>query len=211
LELLLIRHGEAVCNVGDRIAAPTDPLTLLGARQARALGLRLAAEGWQLQKLVSSPLTRAWQTAEVIAECLELPSLEVLEDLAEMDVGPWASKLWGEFLEKHPDLDPDGPAGLSMNWGYPEGETLMQVRERGARALEQLASLAEADDRPVVAVSHGTLLNQALCGFLRVPPSPHTVFSWHNGAIASLMLIDGCPPKLTRLNDVRHLDGLRED
>jgi broad specificity phosphatase PhoE len=210
LELLLIRHGEAISNVGGRIAAPTDPLTLLGARQARALALRLAAEGWQPQKLVSSPLTRARQTTEVIAECLRLPSFEVRDDLAEMDVGPWAGKLWDDFLQQNPHLDPDGPAGFSMNWGYPGGETLVQVRERGLRALRELASLAEADDRPVIAVSHGTLLNQALCALLGVPPSPQTVFSWHNAALASLLVADGCLPKLTRLNDLHHLDDLRE-
>ncbi len=211
MELLLIRHGEDVCNVGPRIAAPGDPLTPTGARQARALGLRLAAEKWQPQKLVSSPFIRARQTAEIIAESLGLPSFDLLDDLAEMDVGPWAGKPWQEFLEQNPHLDPDGPAGLSVNWGYPQGETLAQVRERGTRALRSLASLAEADDRPVIAISHGTLLNQALCGVLGVPASPRTVFSWHNAAIASLMLTDGQPPKLARLNDVHHLSDLSKD
>ncbi len=211
MELWLIRHGEAANNVGPRIAAPGDPLTLVGARQSRALGCRLSAEGCGPQKLVSSPLTRARQTAEAIAECLGLPGYEVLDGLAEMDVGPWASKPWEDFLRAHPALDPDGPAGFSMNWGYPGGETLAQVRERGTRALRELASAGEGDERPLIAVSHGTLLNQALCGLFGVPPSPHTRFSWSNAALAVVVFAQGQPPKLTRLNDTHHLSDRDED
>jgi broad specificity phosphatase PhoE len=210
MELHLIRHGEAVSNVGSAIAAPSDPLTLSGARQARALGQRLAAEVRNPRKLVTSPLIRARQTAEIVAECLGLSSVEVIDNLAEMSVGSWASRPWEEFLRAHPHLDPLNGAALGMNWGYPDGETLIQVRERGHRALQELARLAETGDQPVIAVSHGTLLTQALSAFLGVPASPYTQFSWSNAAIATLILADGLPPKLARLNDTAHLAGLEE-
>jgi broad specificity phosphatase PhoE len=128
-----------------------------------------------------------------------------------MDVGPWGGTPWEDFARAHPQLVVENDADLPMDWGYPGGETLAQTRERGARALGGLVALAAQDDRPVIAISHGTLLNQALSGLLGLAPSPHTQFSWRNAAIAELLIEAGHPPKLVRLNDVKHLDGLAED
>ena len=210
LELLLIRHGESTGNVGNLIASPDAPLTPLGIRQAQALGKRLAGEGWEPQRCFASPLARARETAEVIAECMALPPFETLDDLAELSVGPWGGTPWEDFARRHPELVVDNGNPLGMEWGYPGGETLAQVRERGARALRFLASFGETDDRPVIAIAHGTLLTQALSGFLNLPPSPYTQFSWRNAALAIVFMSDGRPPKITRLNDVQHLDCLTE-
>lgn len=73
--MILIRHGQSIFNeiynATKRDPGVIDPeLTTLGRRQAEALAQSLA--GTDLTRLVSSPYTRALQTASVIAEALGL-------------------------------------------------------------------------------------------------------------------------------------------
>ena len=64
LTLHLVRHGESLANDADRLSER-------GWEQARSLGRRLQGEGLEL--IVASPITRAQETAQGIAEVLELP------------------------------------------------------------------------------------------------------------------------------------------
>jgi broad specificity phosphatase PhoE len=74
--MLLIRHGQSEFNVVYSVTR-VDPgirdplLTATGREQARAAAEALAGEG--LARLIASPYTRALETAEIIAEILDLP------------------------------------------------------------------------------------------------------------------------------------------
>ena len=81
--LYIIRHGEP-------IYAP-DTLTPRGRAQAQALSKRLALHG--LDRIYSSPLGRAQETAQPTAELLNLP-VEIL---------PWTREIWPEFALPQPD------------------------------------------------------------------------------------------------------------
>jgi probable phosphoglycerate mutase len=83
--LYFVRHGESVANLSDRNGSKrpddADRLSELGWEQARGLGRRLQGEGLEL--IVASPMTRAQETAQGIAEVLRLP-VETDEDLFEV-------------------------------------------------------------------------------------------------------------------------------
>ncbi|MBX7214473.1 MAG: histidine phosphatase family protein [Thermoflexales bacterium] len=72
--LYLVRHGQPQPNTGiayDRVPGP--PLSAAGRAEARVTGLYLAGE--RIESLTSSPLDRAHQTAQIIAEETGLPAI----------------------------------------------------------------------------------------------------------------------------------------
>jgi len=84
LHLYLIRHAEAVPNGDPNYADDERPLTDAGREQARRLGTTLAAHGVRFDFVISSPLTRARQTAEELLQGLGTnpPPLEFADELA---------------------------------------------------------------------------------------------------------------------------------
>ena len=77
-QVYFVRHGETVWNVENKICGATEsPLTERGREQARAIGrelrARMDAGELKLDRMLCSPLSRARDTAEEIANILELP------------------------------------------------------------------------------------------------------------------------------------------
>jgi len=85
MKLYLIRHGEAApLGEGGIEDDALRPLTDLGRTQARTLAIQLQKRGVTLDRLVTSPLLRARQTAETLLAHWQgcAPELEVCDDLA---------------------------------------------------------------------------------------------------------------------------------
>lgn len=103
MDLYLIRHADAVA-LGEGIAGDAErPLSEQGREQARLAGKALERHGIRLDGLVTSPLLRARQTAELIREDLSLkPEVTVCEDLAPdgkpRKVAKFLRKLKGEQI-----------------------------------------------------------------------------------------------------------------
>jgi broad specificity phosphatase PhoE len=88
LRVYLVRHGQALSNldpVPDRPPAELDHLTALGTRQAEAVGRALAGRG--VTSVLTSPASRARETAEGIARALGLSAPEVEAQLRPMERG----------------------------------------------------------------------------------------------------------------------------
>ena len=84
-EILLVRHGETEWNRESRFQGHADPpLNELGREQAAELATALAGE--ELAAVYSSPLKRALETAQAVAEPHGLSAIPV-ESLREVDVG----------------------------------------------------------------------------------------------------------------------------
>lgn len=153
--LYFVRHGESVANLsdrnGDKRPEDADRLSERGWEQARSLGRRLQGEGLEL--IVASPMTRAQETAQGIAEVLELP-IEIDEDLFEVrqsDAFYAASPDFGDTgtLSWMPTADP--------NYAPPGAESFADVVARVRRVQARLAEIAS--ERRVVAVSHHNFLH----------------------------------------------------
>ncbi|HSX00454.1 MAG TPA: histidine phosphatase family protein [Patescibacteria group bacterium] len=93
--LYFIRHGESVANVRNLFAGQLDntPLTEAGKRQATAAGQRIKSSNVRIDLIVTSPLVRARQTAELIRTAIGLPLEKIIEDtgIAEYDMGDLTS------------------------------------------------------------------------------------------------------------------------
>ncbi|MFM7521613.1 MAG: histidine phosphatase family protein [Planctomycetota bacterium] len=206
---VLVRHGESVSNAEGRVQGQAQvPLSSLGARQAAAVArwaAGLPADG-AVDEVWSSPLRRARQTADVIAEALGLP-VSVEERLAELHAGIFEGHLWADLAVRFPAELAAWQAG-DPDYVIPGGESRGALAARGRAALE---SLALRPARTIVVVAHGGLLTAALGSlvgnadallaaavtrpFTRLP-------ALANG---SLTLLRWPGPQLEAFNDTGHL------
>lgn len=144
----LIRHGQTDWNAQRRLQGSTDiPLNDVGRGQARDAVAVLS--GYEWDAIVSSPLSRAAETADLIAAGLGLSVARRVPELAERSFGP------AEGLQDGPELD-----ALRIPNGFRGAESEDEAAGRGLAALEALAE--EFRGRRVLAVAHGTLLRVSL-------------------------------------------------
>ncbi|MBL8826108.1 MAG: histidine phosphatase family protein [Planctomycetaceae bacterium] len=200
----LIRHGESAYNVEGRIQGQANvPLTELGRKQALALGN--AFRDQQFDALFSSPLDRAYHTAEPVAAALELP-IQTDDRLKELNAGVFQGLVWNEIVAQHPEaaarwksLDPD--------YRIPGGESRRDLVQRALAVIESIRSLGH---KRVVIVAHGGLLSAGLKGLLDIP-AERNPFMLYNGSISTLHW--GEQFKVLTLNQIDHLhlDGERLD
>ncbi|HEX2038269.1 MAG TPA: histidine phosphatase family protein [Acidimicrobiales bacterium] len=150
--LLLIRHGQSAWNAEGRWQGWADPpLSDIGAAQALAAAERLRGEG--LSAVASSDLQRARHTAEIIADCLDLPLLEPLPDLRERDIGDWSGLTTVEIEQGWPGWLALWRAGDLER--PPNGEAHEELAARVVGALERLAE----EDGCILVVTHGGVIH----------------------------------------------------
>lgn len=147
-ELYLVRHGETDWNRARRIQGRTDvPLNDTGREQARAVAEILTRRRWDA--VLTSPLSRARETAEIIADALGLDAPEVFEGAMERDYGAAEGMDFAELQANYPG-----------DQRAPGAETRDEVAARAVPAL-----LALAEERPgqsLLVVSHGGTIRSVL-------------------------------------------------
>jgi ribonuclease H / adenosylcobalamin/alpha-ribazole phosphatase len=200
LTTLLLRHGQTEMSAQRRFAGRGDiPLTSAGLSQAAAAATRLAERGG-IDGVVTSPLSRALRTAEVVADTVGVP-LAVDPDLVETDFGDWEGLTFGEVLARWPDEMAAWQADASA--APPGGESFAAVAKRVEAALDRL--LTGRKGQTVVVVSHVTPIKTLVCRALLAPPA--AMFRMHLDVAAlceAAWFIDG-PALLRSLNDTAHL------
>lgn len=83
------RHGQTVWNVENKICGATDsPLTEKGKAQAKELGEKILAEGYKIDEILYSPLSRARDTALIVSEITGIPARPEVR-LTEQNFGKW--------------------------------------------------------------------------------------------------------------------------
>jgi broad specificity phosphatase PhoE len=192
--LILVRHGQTDPNVRGLLLGRADPpLTEAGYRQACALAAALP----RADRIVSSPLARARDTAAVLAGAApgvaDAAEVEVDARWIEMDYGdldgrpPSAlgERTWQTWRE-----DPDFvPAG---------GESLAAVCARVREACEELAEDAARGN--VVVVSHVSPIKAAVTWALGVGPKVGWRMFLGDAAVCRIDT-SGAVPMLLAFND----------
>jgi len=199
---LLLRHGQTPLSVEKRFSGTGDPpLTELGQAQAAAAAARLSTSA--ATAVVSSPLTRARQTAQVVADALGL-EVEVEEGLRETDFGDWEGHTFAEVRAKWPrELD----AWLtSTAVAPPFGESFDATTTRVRLARD--AVLARHADATVVVVSHVSPIKTLLRLALDAPPSALYRMHLDLACLSEVQWFADGPAVVRCLNDTHHLDGV---
>ena len=167
--LFLFRHGETDWNREGRLQGHTDtPLNATGLAQAQTLGESLRPH--RLDAVVSSDLSRARVTAQIVAEALRVPLL-IEAGLRETNVGAAEGLLWADAKRRFGE-------GLTERWysdgdvAFPGGETGIATRMRGLTGLRRFA-IAHPYRRIGVS-THGAMVRQLMKHALPPgsPPAP---------------------------------------
>lgn len=199
MRLIVIRHGETPYNVEDRLTGQSDiPLSSLGEQQAFALATYLSTE--QLDVIVSSDLQRARATAIAVAQHHE-STLQEDPLLRELSLGQWEGRTMAEIEASEPDLV---RCRLADPFTYaPEGgETLLQFRDRIARALENWYTYHP--DSTVVWVTHAGVIGVLICHVLEIDLKRRWQFHHDNASVTELSVV-GPRISLVRLNETAFL------
>jgi broad specificity phosphatase PhoE len=155
VELYLVRHGETEWSRARRHTGRTDlPLSPAGEAEAAALGRHL--RGLEVDRVLSSPMTRAVTTARLAGFG---DRVELTDALLEFDYGEYEGRTTAEIRATRPRWD-------LFRDGCPGGE---QVGDAAGRARALLAELAEPNGR-VLVFSHGHQLRILTACFLGLPP-----------------------------------------
>lgn len=149
--LYCVRHGESTYNAEGRVQGQSDvPLSPLGVRQGAAVAEALREKG--VEAVFTSPLRRAYQTAELVAAAARCP-LFVEDDLKEIHAGIFQDKLRRDLEAAQPD-EYRRWIGGDLDYVIPGGESRRQLAERGAAALRRIAA---APYQTVAVIAHGRM------------------------------------------------------
>ncbi|AVI40397.1 histidine phosphatase family protein [Bacillus pumilus] len=144
--ICLVRHGETDWNAAKRIQGRTDiPLNDTGKWQAEQTGLYLKDAHWDV--VISSPLTRAKETAHLILKHVDAP-LVLMDDFIERDYGDAE----GMSFEERQKLFP--------NKQYPNMEPLETIQDRMVEGIEKVR--AAYPNQQVLIVAHGAAIHALL-------------------------------------------------
>jgi broad specificity phosphatase PhoE len=156
MELILVRHGETPWNRERKVQGITDmELNDTGRRQARQLALSL--KDHEIRRIYSSPLKRAYETAEAVNRFHDVP-IHRRNALMEMDSGDLEGFSMQELMAVENDFLQRwmaDPATIKM----PHGESFIEVQERAWRAIADIIVQPEN----ALVVSHNFTIAAILC------------------------------------------------
>jgi broad specificity phosphatase PhoE len=151
--ILIARHGQTEWNALGKLQGISDiPLNELGREQATALAAKLAGEA--IATIWTSDLSRARQTAEIVATSRGLAAPVIERDLRERGVGVFEGLTRDDCATHHPEAWQRWQAATHAP---PGGEERPDAVERMRRVLTKIAA-ATSTDAPVLAVTHGGLM-----------------------------------------------------
>lgn len=184
-QFLLIRHGDNN-TLGKKLAGrlPNVHLNQNGQEQAYRLSTELS--DLPIKAVYSSPLERAQETAEPIAQTHHLV-VEALPALLEVDFGDWQGKSFTYLKRlrswKHVNEHPGA-------FRFPNGESLAEAQTRSVEALLTL-SQEHSENDTLVCVTHSDIIRLAVAHFLGMPLDHFQRIRIAPASVTALTLTDG--------------------
>lgn len=162
-KFVLFRHGQTEWNVGERFRGHADlALNATGLQQARLIATRLQSE--QLAAIYSSPLRRAMQTAQPLADALRIP-IQKHEGLNDIDFGALEGMTVDDAKQAFPEVIETWltrPGHVK----FPKGDSFKKMRTRIEAMLEEVST--KHDGETIALVSHKVVCGALLCVVLGI-------------------------------------------
>ncbi len=154
VHLTIVRHGETDNNKERKLQGCelNSPLNETGKKQAEELATLL--KGKKFDAIITSPLIRAADTAQTVADALGIPHIERLEGLKERAFGTWSGQPVADLAKANPTIDPVQCIALQA-CTPPGGETLTHFLKRMEEAVREILS-KYAGKRVLVVCHRGT-------------------------------------------------------
>ena len=201
--IYLVRHGQTAWNKEEIFRGRTDvPLDETGLKQAELAGEDF--KGMKDEGIYSSPLSRALQTAEKIAQFHRL-KVQPLDGLLDMSFGNWEGRSLQEVREM--DRERYGQWREEPHLiRLPGGEGLDEVRIRAMAALEE--AIKKHPEGSIILVSHRVVNKALICGILGIDNSHFWQIGQDTTAINLIQYKRG-GYVLSLMNETCHLKALQ--
>ena len=190
LKIYLARHGQNLDNVNGILNGHRDePLTQLGEEQAHATATYIKEVGLVFDAVYSSPLKRAFRTAEIIMKDLNLPSPQIEEGLIERNFGIMSGFPVSKIEEMcAPDIIKTETITYFLS---PEGaETFPELIERGRKVITKIEE--RHNDGSVLLVTHGDIGKMMYAAYYNLDWK-NVLTSFHFGNCELLLLSEDSP------------------
>lgn len=198
--LYLVRHGETEWNALGKFQGSADiVLSSQGINQAKYVSDRLKGK---FDFIYSSPLKRAYKTANMIAEESDL-EVKILDDLREINFGEWEGLTVKEIKKQYPkqfkiweeDVNEGPICGGDVS-----------IKNASIRAKNVILNVIKKHEgKRIVIVAHGGIIKAGLIGIFGWNMTMYHKIVLGNTAISKLCFDDSTYPKLITLNDTSHL------
>jgi 2,3-bisphosphoglycerate-dependent phosphoglycerate mutase len=208
--LILVRHGQAVCNVERTIEGVTTcrGLSPLGLLQVAAVAHRLASEGLAVDFAYCSPIRRAAQTADALGTALGV-AFEHDASLEEVRPGDAEGLSWDQYTAFY---------GNSEGWNAtvpfaPNAEAWTDFAARVAQGLDRISDLHR--NKTILIVTHGGVIDASLFHYFALNPTVQSpidfessntgITEWERRTFTNLDDSEVHRWRLARYNDASHL------
>ena len=211
--LVLVRHGQGICNVERTIegVATCRGLSALGLKQAVAVAARLAHDRLTIDHAITSPIRRARETADQIAKALDLTLYEDPQ-FEEIRPGDAEGLTWDQYSAFY---------GTTEGWNAtvpfaPNAEAWTDFAARVAAGLDQISD--EHRDKTVLIVAHGGVVDASLFHYFGLDPTVQSpidfessntgITEWERRTFTLLDTSEVHRWRLARYNDASHLSSV---
>jgi broad specificity phosphatase PhoE len=202
--IYLVRHGQTAWNKEEIFRGRADiPLNEIGRKEALLAGQYL--RGVKVDSVYSSPLYRAFETAETIAR-YQGKEVQTLDGLVDIDFGQWQGVSRKEVRKSYGELYGQWKENPHLV-RFPEGESLEDVRKRALGAIHE--TVGNHATETLVMVSHRVVNKIVICGLLGLDSSHFWEIGQDTCCINILEFEEGFT--LLRLNDTSHLVSVEEE
>jgi broad specificity phosphatase PhoE len=180
--VMLMRHGETDWNREGRVMG-RNPIGLNERGRGQVEAAARFARTIKPDLIVTSPLVRARETAEIMSAGLGGIAIVEEEAIAEVLYGRWEGMVYHDLIEdpyytEYRKSPVDKPT--------PGGETMPQVQARGVEAVMRV--LRENTDLRIMLVSHGDIIRTVLCHFLGMELSYFHRLRVDNASLSTIQL-----------------------
>ena len=200
--LIVIRHGESEGNKGGYFTGNVNvSLTDMGRKQA--LMVRDYLKEYKIDKVYSSDLDRAYETALPIAEYHGV-EVEKRPGIREINGGKWERMVYADIKEQYGDeynvwLEDMGNALCT------DGESVAQLSERVEKEINSI--IAENEGKTIAVVCHGTPIRALACIWKNVDIQDMQDVPWVSNASVSVVKYSdiSIPPEIVLYGYTEHL------
>lgn len=201
--LYLVRHCEADGNINHVFQGSYDAdISENGKKQLIRLKERF--RGVQFDAIYSSPLKRAFKTAEAVNSFLK-KKIICVDGLREINGGHWE----GEKFDLLPKLYPDEYNAWSnepWNFNPKDGESMRHIHDRIWDTI--ISIMKDNVGKTVVITSHGCAIRNFICRAKGLPIEKMAEVNWlENTSVSSFEFDEDFNPIIKILNDFSHLDN----
>lgn len=192
--LLLIRHGENEYVKTGKMAGRLPGVHLNERGHQQAADLAKALADVPLKAIYSSPLERAVETAEPIADGRKF-KIQLRPELMDTDIGKWQGRTLKQLTRiKKWRLVQQAPS----RFRFPEGESFLETQTRLASCLDEIAATHKPKDI-VAVVFHADPIKLAVAHYIGLPLDHFQRLGCGTGSVTFLYVGEGSA-HLMRLN-----------